>query len=233
MPTFLGIDLGWFGKPTGLAAMRESRGRLRLVSVTRVAGTEAILEWVRATAGDGDAMAAVDAPLVITNAAGIRDCERALNAEFRRYHAGCHPANLGRPFAANCIGFSAGLEGLGFAHGAEMAARAKGRYQFEVHPHAAAVRLFGLDRIVKYKRGRRADRAAELARYRGLLATLPADLAGMPDVPERGDLKAAEDQIDAVLCAYVAAHYWRWGRARTAVYGSNADGYVVVPSRPG
>jgi len=47
-------------------------------------------------AGDGSAVVAVDAPLVIRNRTGIRDSERAMNQEFRRFHAGA-PRRQSRP----------------------------------------------------------------------------------------------------------------------------------------
>jgi predicted RNase H-like nuclease len=224
---FLGVDLGWYGKPTGLALIED--GELR--ALDRIEQATDIRSWIREHAGDGPCVAAVDAPLVIPNAAGIRECERELNRDFRRYDAGCHAANLGLPFAERVIGFSRALEEMGFAHGAAMRARARGRYQIEVHPHAATVALFGLDRIVKYKRGLRADRARGLSQLRSLLLEhLPVRMT-LPAVPRTGPLKPVEDQIDAALCAYIAQHYWEHGRARNRVYGSNAAGYIVVPNR--
>jgi pyridoxamine 5'-phosphate oxidase len=108
----------------------------------------------------------------------------------------------------------------------------------EVHPHAAAVQLFALDRIVKYKRGSGAERAAELNRLRSLmLDRLPEltprlALSDLPAIPTGGKaLKAVEDQIDAVTCAYVAAHWWYWGSERNDVLGDAATGYMVVPKR--
>lgn len=237
MRTFLGIDLGWYGKPTGLASLAFEGDHLRLKDVTRIEATAEILAWVRDQASDGDSVVAIDAPTVIANDLGIRPCERGLNADFRRFHAGCHPANLSRPFAPYVLGFSKAIGDLGFQHAAEMPAKACGRYQLEVHPHSATVSLFGLERIVKYKKGRRAEKAAELGRLRELcLETfprldppLPLELPAIPNV---GPTKPVEDQIDAVICAYIAAHYWYWGRGRNTVYGTNEIGFIVVP-RPG
>jgi predicted RNase H-like nuclease len=234
--SFLGIDLGWYGKPTGLAALEFDGDRLRLRSLTRIEPLAEILEWVRDEAGAGDSIAAIDAPTVIANAAGIRDCERGVNANFRRFHAGCHPANLGRPFAPYVLAFSKHLENLGFRHGADIEPKSAGRYQLEVHPHSATVSMFGLDRIVKYKKGRRKERSAELARLRQLCLdnfpkfdpALPLEL---PEIPAVGPTKPAEDQIDAVICAYIAAHYWYWGRERNTVFGTAAGGFIVVPAK--
>ena len=235
MTTFLGIDLGWYGKPSGLASLVLEGSGLRLRDVTRLENIDEILGWIETQAAGGDAVAAVDAPLVIPNQAGIRPAEREVNRHFRRFHAGCHAANLGRPFAAHVISFSRRLEAMGFVHGATMTARQQGRFQIEVHPHAATITLFGLDRIVKYKRGTRAERARGLNRLRSLaLARLPVLdpplTARLPAVPPTGNLKPIEDRIDAVLCAYIAAHWWFWGRQRNTVYGSEAGGYIVIPS---
>jgi predicted RNase H-like nuclease len=235
MNRFLGVDLGWYGKPSGLASIGLEGGELRLRSIARLEGLDEILDWIREEAGSGSAVAAVDAPLVIRNASGIRDAERELNHDYRRFHAGCHAANLGRPFAEKVTDFSRRLEGLGFAHDPGMSARQEGRFQIEVHPHAASVSLFELDRIVKYKRGTRAQRASGLRRLRRLmLARLPecnpALRLKLPGVPLRGNLKPVEDRIDAVLCAYIAAHWWHWGASRNRVYGPGVDGCIVVPA---
>ena len=233
---FLGIDLGWYGKPSGLASIRVSQEGLYLQNLTRLEKSMEILTWIQDQTGNGNAVVGVDAPLIIRNQGGIRDAERELNREFRRFHAGCHAANLGRPFAGNVLSFSRRLAALGFAHGAAMAARAPGRFQIEVHPHAAMVNLFDLSRIVKYKRGRRAARARELRRLRALMLSRlrmldPALPLRLPGVPNAGNLKPVEDQIDAVLCAYIAAHWWFWAGARNRVYGCGATGYIVVPER--
>jgi predicted RNase H-like nuclease len=233
---FLGVDLGWYGKTSGLASIAWDREGLSLRNVTRMQDTDDILRWIESEAGGGSAVVAVDAPLVIRNRTGIRDAERELNREFRRFHAGCHAANLGRPFAHNVLLFSRRLNALGFCHGADMAARQEGRFQIEVHPHAATVNLFDLPLIVKYKRGRRAERAKELRRLRRLILSRlplldPALSLRLPPVPNAGQLKPVEDQIDAVLCAYIAAHWWLWAGQKSHVYGRRETGYIVVPER--
>jgi predicted RNase H-like nuclease len=96
---FVGVDLGWYGKPSGLAALTGSGTELRLSAVARVRGIPETMQWIHSQTGDADAVVAVDAPLVIPIQSGIRMAERQLNRQFRRNHAGCYPANLGRPFA--------------------------------------------------------------------------------------------------------------------------------------
>jgi predicted RNase H-like nuclease len=238
MTVFVGVDLGWYGKPTGLAAIHDARPVLEQHAIARLETMTEILDWISGQVGTDDAVIGVDAPLVIPNATGIREGERHLNAEYRRYDAGCHPANLSRPFAAHVLAFSRALGELGFPHGTDMSPRQPGRFQIEVHPHSATVALFALPQIVKYKRGARADRARGLGRLRRLMverlpALDPSFVPDLPHVPRSGNLKPVEDQIDAVLCAYIAAHWWHWGRERNVVYGSNREGYIVVPKRGG
>jgi predicted RNase H-like nuclease len=235
LPIFIGVDLGWYGKPTGLAALQLHNEGLSLRALTRLQNEPEILAWIDRNAGTYSAVVAVDGPIIIQNEKGIRPAEGALNARFRRFHAGCHPANLGRPFAPHVLRFSRTLVSMGFVLDLEMKAQAAGRFQIEVHPHAASVSLFGLPRIVKYKRGRRLQRAEELNRFRRLLLTHLPRLEPrvcnlrLPKVPDKGNTKEVEDQLDAVLCAYIAAHWWYWGSERNTVFGDCQTGFIIVP----
>ena len=234
---FVGIDLGWHGKPSGVAALRFAGAELELTALDRLDSHDLALRWVDAQASADDAVVGVDAPLVIRNATGTREAEKALNRDYRRFDAGCHAANLGLPFAARVTQFSRRLTTLGFVHEPVGPARRGGRFQLEVFPHAATIELFGLTRILKYKRGRRAERSLELARLRRLLRSRLAGgdpalrLPSLPSIPKTGNLKPVEDRLDAVLCAYAAAHWWLWGDSRNRVYGDNRDGGIVVPIR--
>jgi len=42
-------------------------------------------------------------------------------------------------------------------------------------------------------------------------------------------LDRAEDQLDAIVCAFVAMYYWAHGASRCRVFGTFADGYIVTP----
>lgn len=209
--TFIGVDLGWYGKPSGLASISWDGRALTLRRIARLSDTAEIVGWILKEAGSSSAVMAVHAPLIIRNHTAIRPAERELNRDFRRFHAGCRPANLGRPFAANVIVFSDLPENAGFRHGAAIRRRQRGRFQIEVHPHAATVSLLELERILKYKRGARDARACELRRLRSLILsrlsrTEPSLVLRLPHAPRVGNTKPVEDQIDAVLCAFIAAH---------------------------
>jgi len=42
-------------------------------------------------------------------------------------------------------------------------------------------------------------------------------------------LKAVEDQLDSLICAYIGAYWWYWGEPRNQVLGDRASGYIIVP----
>ena len=212
--------------------------KLRLTTLERLSEPEEVVRWIDAQAGE-NAVAGIDAPIVITNATGMRTADRLAHALYGKFHAGAYPASRARSFWRRTTKLSADLVKLGFRHGDELAPKSRGRYQIEVHPHAASVQLFGLDRIVKYKKGTLAARATELRAFRKLLLDhLPrliprVEIDSLPEIPSSGGkaLKAIEDQLDALLCAYIAAHWWYWGLERNDVLGNSKTGYIVVPRR--
>jgi predicted RNase H-like nuclease len=234
----IGIDFGWQGKPSGLAALDWDGHSLSLIEMQNIKPFEEILASVERIASNGQALVAIDAPIIITNDDGMRDADRQMHKLFGKYHAGAYPANLGRPFAKNTIRLVKELQRMGFEHACEIVHREPGRYQIEVYPHAAIVELFDLQRIIKYKKGLIRDRFGELSRYRSmLLERLPSldpalPLSSLPDFEQTGhEMKEAEDQMDALTCAYVGAYWWYWGLERNHAYGSTEGGYIVVPRR--
>jgi predicted RNase H-like nuclease len=109
----------------------------------------------------------------------------------------------------------------------------------EVYPHPAMVGLFGLAERIVYKSGpRRAEGFVELVRH---FASIPElrlsdsarwlELSRVVADPRPGDLTRIEDELDAILCAYLA---WLWHHrpGSLQVYGSLADGYIVAPPPP-
>jgi predicted RNase H-like nuclease len=246
---FLGIDLGWQSQPSGLCCLTWQNERLCLVELHRLKEISAILDWIDAHIGASEPGGiAVDAPTLITNATGMRLPDRLAHKYFGRYHAGCYPANLGRPFAARTTGFGASLEARGFVHAPAIQPQQPRRFQIEVFPHPATIHLFHLERILKYKKGRLAERRAELLRLRDYILTVlptlePAldysddAIAHVSHIPTTTlSLKALEDQLDSLICAYVAAHWWYWGQERNWVLGestpekSQLTGYIIVPA---
>lgn len=224
-------------KPSGVAVLDWNGNKLRLARIDRLAEPEDIVRWIASEAAD-EAGIGIDAPIVIPNATGMRAADRLAHSLYGKYHAGAYPASRARSFWERTTGLSAALVELGFSHGDTAGPKSSGRFQIEVHPHAAVVQLFALSQVVKYKRGRLDDRIAGLKRLRGLMLdrlpqlTPALEFEDLPEIPRRGpELKALEDQLDAVMAAYIAAHWWFWGRERNEVLGDSTIGYIIVPHR--
>jgi predicted RNase H-like nuclease/ppGpp synthetase/RelA/SpoT-type nucleotidyltranferase len=247
---FIGVDLAWGGRrPTGLAVL-DDEGHLLHVSATT--SDDAIVGALAPYVEDA-CLVAIDAPLVVANAAGNRPAEAALNRDFARYDAGAHPSNTGKP------------EFREQPRGARIAARlgldmnprsGRPRRAIEVYPHAATVALFRLGRTLKYKNkpGRDLEQLrSELIVLLGLLEGLasadppllvdghPADAravtawqslrSAVEKAGRKSELRVVEDQVDAVICAYVALFVSRRPE-RTTTYGDLATGYIVTPTLP-
>jgi len=240
---FVGIDLAWGERaPSGLAVLD---GDGRLVHLSRATTDDTIV----AALGDhvaGDCVVGIDAPLVVTNPTGSRPCEAALSRDFARFDAGTHPSNTGKPE------FSGTPRGARLADrlGLDLDPEARSpRRALEVYPHAALVALFRLGRTLKYKQ--RSNRPfgllqAEMLSLASLLegladADLPIHLRGNPTwaalvagvaaATRKSELRRAEDQLDAVVCAYVALVATRRPESVTT-YGDPATGVIVTPTLP-
>lgn len=242
---FIGLDLAWSARnPSGGVVLGWDGGRAWPLAWSSALRDDAeVLAFVlNGTDGEG-ALVAVDAPLVVPNERGTRGCDRALSAAYRRAEAGAYPANrsrLGPVVRGEAL--LAQLQAHGFTQGPRVERGRAVRQVVEVYPHAAAVELFGLPRTLKYKArpGRTLEfRWGEHERLKELLSTLsrrtPAlDAAsllhGLRIHGERGRrLKAAEDLLDALLCAYTALHLWTWGEEGYRAFGDRETGYILVP----
>jgi predicted RNase H-like nuclease len=236
---FLGIDLGWKSQPSGLCCLELIEGQLEIIDLDRQEFIADILTWIdNCVPPQAPAIIAVDAPTLIPNATGSRLPDKLSHKHFGKYHAGCYPANLGLAFAERTVNFGLELEARGFVHAPTIEPQKLGRYQIEVFPHPAIVHLFNLERILKYKKGRLSDRRLELIKlYNYILNILPTLQPALHlgnsfvlEIPNTGAaLKAIEDQLDSLICAYVAAYWWYWGEQRNLVLGDRTTGYIVIP----
>lgn len=240
---YIGVDLAWGERrPTGVAVLDEAG---RLVHLSSRTTDASVLEAVGPYAA-GPCVVAFDAPLVVANDTGSRPAEAALNLDFGRFDAGAHPANRGRPEFADTPRGARLAAALGLD--IDPTSRAP-RRAIEVYPHPATVVLFGLGRTLKYKQrsGRPlAQLREELLRLMHLVEGLrTADpvlqvsdhegwrelLAAVESATSKAGLRLAEDQVDAVLCAYVA-RFAHLRPERTTTYGDLATGYIVTPTLP-
>ena len=243
---FVGVDLAWGQRrPTGVAVL-DADGRLLHLSAQQSDDeiVAALAPWTR-----GDCLVAVDAPLVVRNATGNRPAEAALNRDFARFDAGAHPTNTGKPEFSGTPRGTVLAERLGVDVGTDERPVRSRRRAIEVYPHAATVALFRLGRTLKYKNkpGRSLPLLrAELLRLMSLLESLGGErtamhLAGNEQWRElvatvgaaerKSELRRAEDQVDAVVCAYVALFVERQPDLVTT-YGDPATGEIVTPTLP-
>ena len=243
----VGVDLAWGERqPTGVAVLDDG-GRLVRVCAVR---TDAEIDEALAAYVDGPCVVAIDAPLIVRNATGNRPAEAALNRDFARFDAGAHPSNTGKPE------FADGTRGQRLAArlGLDVNPRSgRPRRALEVYPHPATVALFGLGRTLKYKNkpGRTlASLRGELLALMNLVESLadaevPLHVAGpewaalraqVEEATRKSGLRVVEDQVDAVVCAYVG-RLAASAPDRVTVYGDEVpggwqDGYIVTPVLP-
>lgn len=241
----IGVDLAWGERnPSGCAELVRDGGELRLSRLALLRSLEEIVEWIEPERGDW--AVAIDAPLVIRNQTGPRAADAQADEFYRRFHAGAYPANLDR-FGQNHRGgrllrmLAAEPNGGRLVEGP--AALAAPRLVFETYPHIVTVELFGLDRIVKYKKGtddfKRRGQQQLVEHIREHFCGPRADprlrpdaaledLLREPDAPLRGRaLKDREELLDGLISAYMAA--WLDAGRPVQGLGEVGAGVMVVP----
>ena len=243
---FIGVDFGWVSGASGLCCLEWQNNKLQILEITTELEIAKIFRWIDTWIEEKEpGLIAVDAPTIIPNLTGTRVPDKLTHKYFGKYHAGCYPANLNRPFAQRTVDFGNILSSKGFVHAPTITPQKLGRYQIEVFPHPAIVNLFNLDRILKYKKGRLAEKKAELKKLFSYIINIlpklkpelnlesPVTIPIIPHKVTTKELKVVEDKLDSLICAYVAAHWWYWGNIeqKNMVLGDETTGYIVVPNR--
>ncbi|HHP7230356.1 MAG TPA: DUF429 domain-containing protein [Xenococcaceae cyanobacterium] len=241
---FIGVDLGWVSGASGLCCLEWQDNQLQILDITTKLEVATIIAWIdKWTLNNEPALIAVDAPTIIPNQTGMRLPDKLTHQYFGRYHAGCYPANLSRPFAQRTINFGHVLASKGFNHAPIITPQKLGRYQIEVFPHPAIVNLFSLEKILKYKKGKLAEKTARLKKLSEYITKVLSQhepklnlnsAVTLPRFPPKltgKELKALEDRLDSLICAYVAAYWWYWGEAKNLALGDTTTGYIIVPKR--
>lgn len=241
---FVGVDLAWGRRNgTGVCALDHDG---RVISSGLVGDDDQLCRWL-APHVNADVLIGVDAPLIVSNQTGCRPCESLVNSAFGGRGAGAHPSNRSMPLFADGGRAWHLARRLKLSTDPRFAPGQGVRRIIEVYPHPAIVSLFGLRSSLKYKakRGRSlAQRRVQFSLLRGHLESLdrmrpPLQLADstpwqalqdrIDRAPSHAGMNRAEDELDAYVCAYVAAYYWHWGTARCTVFGNHANGYIVTP----
>jgi|HubBroStandDraft_6_1064221.scaffolds.fasta_scaffold09415_6 predicted RNase H-like nuclease len=251
---FVGIDIAWSERnPSGVAVI-DFNGTL-----TRASGDVRSNDDLCEFAGledHGDAVVAIDAPLIVKNATKQRTVERELTKIFGPYDAGPYPANLSNPAfqqGGRIQQFVRQLESLGFKHQPNVQKQQPQRVFLEVFPTPAQVILFPCSthnghthcRPLRYKHkpGRSwLEVQCEWDMYRARLRSLQTKVPTFKfssevsealsiDVSELTGVryKILDDLADGIFCAYLAYYFWHWGDERSGIIGDMNDGYVALP----
>ncbi len=173
--SFVGVDVAWKeGNHSGLAAFRgDIHGAQPVAFGSGATSLDSVFDFILAHRAE-TTVVAIDAPLVIRNAAGQRQCERLVTQKFGAAHAGAYPSNLTLYPNAGSVALAHELEAAGFRHCAapDRAWDESGDWFFEVYHHPAQVVLFNRNRIIKYKKKklRVAERRAGLDELRKLMS---------------------------------------------------------------
>ena len=254
----LGIDLAWgLGRPgvapneTGVVAVSRS-GQVVDAGWTR--GLDETVEWVERWSAPST-IAMVDAPLVVHNATGMRECEREVGRRYGRWKVAANCSNLAMSALAGVrLTERLAVTGWRCADGAD-GPPTTGRWLYEVFPYTTLVGAVELGYQHERPVYKRKPRHLAPSTFRELRAATcdnlieridrlrftdpPIDIrshpvtATLPSAPTPLTDRAAkhrEDLLDAVLCAWTGLLWLRHGLDRCQVLG-DPPATILAPAR--
>jgi predicted RNase H-like nuclease len=237
---YLGLDLAWAPRNSSGGAVLEptESGGVRLVSTTHLRSHEDVLAWVARNRGKGQAIMAVNAPLIVENSGGQRPCDRLLHDHFSRYQVDDYQANIVSAGHPRTMGRA--MMRMGF----DPDPQAEGDRIIETYTQPAQILLFEQDRPIRVKHGPMGARKDAVERYREmielhlthagpaleagslLLSLFEKDLSDMTGTR----LGEMEEKLEAILCAWIAAYLDLRGPDTCAFLGDLEQGYVLLPT---
>jgi predicted RNase H-like nuclease len=263
---FLGLDLAWQdsrpGRPaneTGIAVLTPD-GRTVDAGWTR--GLDETVDRI-AAAGHQPALLFIDAPLVVYNRTGQRTCETQVGQRYWRWKVSANTTNLRCPRQAG-VALRHRLEQAGWRYSdGHNGPPTDGRWCCECYPYTTLVGATELGYDAERPRYKRPPRRMPVAQWRTIRQAACDDLIQRltrladADPPLRLDshpttrrlvsetsplnntaYKHREDLVDALLCAWTAALWYRHGTDRCQVLGQPDPGTpepaptIIAPARP-
>jgi len=237
----IGIDLAWATeKNTSAIAIGELSKAGFYISkiIDSVLGLDNIINIID---GEKDAVGiAVDAPLIINNMTGQRECEKALSKVYAGRRAGCHASNQTLYPNAPSVQLSENLLAKGFIH---LGMSQQKNWQIEIYPHPAIIEIFNLKQRLLYKKGKVEDKKQGQIKLAGLINSLSQstqlkltlcaeanDFLSATSISSKKGLKLKqnEDALDSIICAYIGALYAK--QINSSIFGDNQNGYIYVPT---
>ena len=229
-----GVDLAWGEKKHDGVCFLEWDGRKgRVAGFAYPQGDRELMAAIEEKArGWRSIFVTVDAPIVCPNRTGTRPVDRLTHRMFHREHAACHPANLTKcprpPRIADLLrkeGFRIGWEPV-----------VGNKTVAEVYPHPAMVRMFGIPRIVKYKKGSVGERRKEFRRLQLLIKKCLKEKfprlaigAQTKSLLAQRWSKPVEDRTDALFCALIGLWHWMHRGKKSEVIGDVRTGFILLP----
>lgn len=232
---------GRWGVVASAASAEELLARVGVSSPARREWlpVDALLDACLAVAGELPRVVAVDMPVSRGPLRGRRLADDEVNRRYGRAGIATHSPTPDRPGPrADELRDRLARRGvrLRTARG-----RAPARALLEVYPHVALLALTGAERRLTYKVSRSgrywldtepAERVRRLLRvWRGVRRALARELDPLPlrvprVAPTLASLKAVEDELDAVVCAWVGIRYLAGGAEPLG----DAEAAVWVPA---
>ncbi|MEM7600230.1 MAG: DUF429 domain-containing protein [Verrucomicrobiota bacterium] len=231
----IGIDLAWGEKnPDGVTILGFEKGLKSdpgHLSTQLTRGDENLLAALAPYLSWDRVMVAIDAPTICRNEGGSRPVDKACTRLFGRFEAGCHPVN--RRLCVRPFRVAEAFETRGYKLTADPDTP---RFVSEVYPHPATIRLFGLEKTIKYKKGRVAEKRAEFSRYQCHLEDyLSREMPWLANSEPHCELltqpwtKPIEDQVDSILCAAIAHRHLKYHGQKSQILGDDIDGHMLIP----
>lgn len=258
MVIFLGVDLAWgedsAEKPANRSGVVALDQRGCILDAGWTSGVKETCTWINRWAS-GEAIAFIDAPLVVNNKSGQRQCEREVGQMFGSRLVSANSTNEGSSKRAG-ISLREKLESAGWSYDSGLGGLSQTSLRFsECYPYTTLVgaKELGFSKRPAYKRKPRSFKSmAEFWPFRikewlrivqaleGLSeATPPLQLASndltdhlrnAPKLGEAAEYKKQEDLLDAVICAWTAAYWHAHGTSKCTVLGAG-DQHSQSPGR--
>ncbi|WP_230090672.1 DUF429 domain-containing protein [Pseudoalteromonas rubra] len=189
----MGLDLAWHSEknPSAAAIGQLERGVLSLEALeSTLFGITDVMAFI---ANEPSLTGiAIDAPLIIENQTGQRECEKQLSRDYGSRKASCHTSNTTLYPAASSVVLSMALQELGFGHLADS------QWQIECYPHPAMIECFELPERLLYKKGDVTTRKAGQIALASLIAQLASSKVLALQIPERFSYILTEAHIDSL-----------------------------------
>lgn len=210
---YLGVDLAWSKNNFSALTILEDN---ILIQTVYLKSDDDILNYILDIKPD---KIGVDAPLEVLNITGTREIENSFLKDFAKYKLGVYPVNKNI------------MDRLYGGNRAEELFQKLQNYNlrvnlFEVYPHATILRCFTKDTVLPYKRkkGRSSLFIREqLDIFQNYIEDVIIDFIKFDvDSCMVKDLKAIEDKLDSIICAYTLY------RADTIGY-TDYDKLLIVP----